>query len=205
MVSKDRCTHLSKLFIMDTCVLNCIFLTPFSTLIFKAILLLLEFKIFNLHLELRVRILYEYSPRPLSKHCPLLVIIYSLCSISHCWWSALIKASAVVPPYGYSPCASHLARSLSLLRCWKKDGSQMSCASWHTCLHECPGSAIFTCSVLRGGHITWPWQKSWKYKITLLTHSQYTQWKYFPHIYIYMDDHGWGGCCCLVFILITEF
>lgn len=54
----------------------------------------------------------------------------------------------------------HLARSLSLLRCWKKDGSQMSCSSWHTRLHERPGSASLTCRVLRGGHITCPWQKS---------------------------------------------
>lgn len=61
-------------------------------------------------------------------------------------------------------CVPHLARSLSLLRCWKKDGSQMSCSSWHTCLQERPGSANLTCRALSGGHITCPWQKSWKKK-----------------------------------------
>lgn len=55
---------------------------------------------------------------------------------------------------------TYLSMSLSLLRCWKKEGSQMSWLSWHTCLHDCPGLASFTCSALRGGHITCPWQKS---------------------------------------------
>lgn len=54
----------------------------------------------------------------------------------------------------------YLARSLSLLRCWKKEGSQISCSSWHICLQDFPAGASFTCKVLRGGHITWPWQKS---------------------------------------------
>lgn len=56
----------------------------------------------------------------------------------------------------------YLARSLSLLRCWKKEGSQISCSSWHTCLQDFPGGANFTCMALRGGHITWPWQKSYR-------------------------------------------
>lgn len=66
---------------------------------------------------------------------------------------------------------SHLARSLSLLRCWKKEGSQMSCSSWQTCLQECPGSASFTCRALRGGHMTWPWQKSWGHNMMLNNRS----------------------------------
>lgn len=60
--------------------------------------------------------------------------------------------------------STHFSRSLSLFRCWKKDGSQMSWFSWHTCLQDCPGSASFTCRALRGGHITCPWQKSWNDK-----------------------------------------
>lgn len=61
-------------------------------------------------------------------------------------------------------CSTHFSRSLSLFRCWKKDGSQMSWFSWHTCLQDCPGPASFTCRALRGGHITCPWQKSWNDK-----------------------------------------
>lgn len=54
----------------------------------------------------------------------------------------------------------YLSRALSLLRCWKKEGSQMSWLSWQTCLQDFPGSAIFTWRALNGGHITCPWQKS---------------------------------------------
>lgn len=60
--------------------------------------------------------------------------------------------------------STYLSRSLSLLRCWKKEGSQMSWFSWHTCLQDWPGSASFTCRALRGGHITCPWQKSYNDK-----------------------------------------
>lgn len=57
-------------------------------------------------------------------------------------------------------CSTYLSRALSLLRCWKKEGSQMSWLSWQTCLQDFPGSAIFTWRALNGGHITCPWQKS---------------------------------------------
>lgn len=56
--------------------------------------------------------------------------------------------------------STYLSRALSLLRCWKKEGSQMSWLSWQTCLQDFPGSAIFTWRALNGGHITCPWQKS---------------------------------------------
>lgn len=60
--------------------------------------------------------------------------------------------------------STYLSKSLSLLRCWKKEGSQMSWFSWHTCLQDWPGSASFTCRALSGGHITCPWQKSYNDK-----------------------------------------
>lgn len=56
--------------------------------------------------------------------------------------------------------STYLSRALSLLRCWKKEGSQMSWFSWQTCLQDFPGSAVFTWRALNGGHITCPWQKS---------------------------------------------